>query len=98
MGSQPLYGDARGAAVLCAGQMGDAREDLVGHEGHRVVPGLAVPHVVEAEQQQVAEAADVGVDLLDLCRHGVRRADEPIVRGAILHRDRVIRRGRVCLE
>ena len=72
--------------MLFAGQMGDAGEDLVSHEGHRVVPSIAVLHVVEAEQQQVSEAADVGVDLLDLRRHSARRADEPIMMGAILGR------------
>ena len=49
LGSQSLCGDAGGAEVLFAGQMGDAGDDLVGHEVHRVVPGIAVPHVVEAE-------------------------------------------------
>ena len=63
------------------------RHDLLGQEPHRVVPSLRVVAVVEAEQQKAAESPDLVVhalDLLDDCR---RRADQPIVLGAVFRGD-----------
>ncbi len=63
---------SRGAGEgLARQQVGDFGHDLVGQELHRMVPGFGGFAVVEAEQQEVAEAADLFVHPLDLFDDGL---------------------------
>src|SRR5713226_5910930 len=64
----------------------EARHDLTGQELHRVAPRLRVLRVVEAEQQQGAEAADLLVDLVESLGHRGRRAHQPVVASAVFWR------------
>ena len=65
-------GRTRRAQAACSVQAGSVsgevchpRHDVVGQQIHRATPRIGCLGVVEAEQQQVAEPSDVGIDLLD---------------------------------
>src|SRR5262245_43573018 len=55
---------------------------LVRQKLHRVAPRLGIVRVIEAEQQQRAEAADLLVDRVQPIGDRVWRAHEPVVAGA----------------
>src|SRR5882672_8716873 len=57
----------------------------------RIVPGLRLVLVVEAEHQQRAETTDLAVDGFDLLGDRRRRADDPVVTGAVIDRDVAVR-------
>jgi len=59
--------------------MGDFGNYFPGEKPHRFVPGLGVSAVVEAEQEQRSEPADLVVHPLDLFDDGRRGADQPVV-------------------
>src|SRR5690348_12128323 len=72
--------------------------DFLGQQTQRIVPGLGVLDIVEAEHQQAAEAAGIVVYTLELLGHRRGRADDPIVLRAIGRRHVGIRDVRIMLE
>ncbi len=74
------------------GEVLHLRHHLLRQQLERVAPGLRALDVVEAEHQELAEAADLVVDLLDLLDDGLRRADDPVVPGAVFRRHVGVRR------
>src|SRR5215471_21468911 len=85
---RPACGERGNACPLVAArrQMGDLGHDLLREEPHRLLPRSRVAAVIEAEEQQRAEAADLVMHSLDLLDHRRRRADQPIVPGAVFRR------------
>ena len=63
-----------------------------------MAPRLGIVDVVEAEQQQRAEAADLVVDLVQAPGHRGRRAHQPVVLGAVFRRDVGVRHIGAVLE
>src|SRR5512132_868266 len=74
------------------------RHYLIHQQAQRAPPRRRVFHIVEAEDQQLAEAADVLVDRLQLLRHRRRRADQPVVLRAIVRGDVGIGHLRLVLQ
>src|SRR5882724_7088216 len=64
-------------------EMLQSRHHFLLQQPQRIVPGLGLVLVVEAEHQQRAETADLAVDGLDLLGYRRRRADDPVVAGAV---------------
>src|SRR5205823_12772360 len=58
--------------------------DLAGEQLHRVAPRLGILRIVEAEQQERAEAAHLVVDGLQPLGDRRRRPDHPVVTSAVL--------------
>src|SRR3954452_11369216 len=74
----------RDDAPSVAGQVADARKNVVGQQFHGAAPRLRVVGVVEAKQQEMPEAAHGLVDGLQLAGDSLGRADQPVVLGAVL--------------
>lgn len=58
-------------------------QDILCQQLQGMSPFLRVLDVVEAEDEEMAEAADLVVDARELFGHGCRRADDPVVPGSI---------------
>src|SRR5882757_6130798 len=77
-------------------EMLQPRHHFLLQQPQRIVPGLGLVLVVETEHQQRAETADLAVDGLDLLGYRRRRADDPVVTGAVVYRHVAVRHvGRV---
>src|SRR6266700_8364335 len=72
-------------------EMLQPRHHFLLQQPQRIVPGLGLVLVVEAEHQQRAETADLAVDGLDLLGYRRRRADDPVVAGAVFDRHVAVR-------
>ena len=67
--------------------MSDFGDDLSCEQLHRVPPRFGVLAVIEAEQEQAAEPADLVIHALDLLDDGRGGADQPIVGRAVFRGD-----------
>src|SRR3981081_2629329 len=67
-------------------EMLQPRHHFLLQQPQRIVPGLGLGLVVEAEHPKRAEPADLTVDGLDLLGYRRRRADDPVVAGAVFDR------------
>src|SRR6516164_11174079 len=88
----------RAKALIFWHEMRDSGHYLFGQEPHRLVPGLGVFAVVEAEQKNRPEPADLRVHPFDLLDHSRGGPDQPILPGAILRGDIAVGDVGVVLE
>src|SRR5262249_48022076 len=80
-----LLGD--GQSRLLRHVLLEARHHLAREQLHGVAPGLRVLAVVEAEEEEMAKATHLVVDLLQSLGHGGGRTHHPVVTGAVLGSD-----------
>ena len=71
----------------CRRQVLHPRQNLFGQQFQRMAPGLRMFDIVEAEHQEMAEAADLVMDARDLFTDGRRRTNDPVVPRAVLGGD-----------